>query len=108
MSYRVTVVYGHPQDPAAFDSYFRANHLELAKKIPNVRHITAGRTESPNGTKPEGYFISQYLFDSREDAAFAFASAEAQAATEDLANFASGGATLFMTDDEVNMDVSGS
>ena len=34
---RLTVLYGHPDDPAAFDKYYEEVHLPLAKKMQGWR-----------------------------------------------------------------------
>lgn len=35
--HHLIVCYGHPEDPAAFDEYYRTTHRPLADKIPGVR-----------------------------------------------------------------------
>lgn len=104
MAYRIIIIYGQPQDPKAFDEYFKTKHWELAKRIPNVRHASVGKLEAPDGSTPEGYLVAQYTFPAREQAVFALASPEAQAATDDFANFATGGVKFFFSDDEMDLD----
>ena len=38
---QLTVLYGHPQDPTAFDRYYREAHASLAKKIPGLKGYTS-------------------------------------------------------------------
>ena len=33
---KLTVLYGHPADSAAFESYYNSKHMEIADKIPGV------------------------------------------------------------------------
>jgi uncharacterized protein (TIGR02118 family) len=36
---KLTVLYGHPDDPDAFEEYYENTHMPLARKIPNVQRI---------------------------------------------------------------------
>jgi len=38
---QLTVLYGHPQDPTAFDRHYREAHASLAKKIPGLKGFTS-------------------------------------------------------------------
>jgi uncharacterized protein (TIGR02118 family) len=89
------VLYGQPTDPSAFDSYYTSTHVPLARKIPGLQAYTISRGElgSPAG-KPETYLVAHLDFASLEDFQKAVASPEGSAATADVPNFASGGATM--------------
>lgn len=95
----LTVAYGHPSDPAAFDDHYTSTHSPLARKVPGVREFTARRCASLDDTPPPYHLIAQLGFDSAEDLQAGLASPEGQAAAADLANFADGGATLFVQHD---------
>lgn len=99
--YRVTITYGHPADPAAFDEYYKSTHLPIAGQIPGVRSFTAGKTESLDGAAPASYYVASIGFDDKDSAAAGFGSAEGQAAASDIANFATGGATLHFNNDDI-------
>lgn len=99
--YRVLISYGHPDDPAAFDKYYTDTHLPLAAQIPGVQHFVAGRCEPLDGTPPAVYMLADIAFASREDATAGLASPQGQAASADLANFATGGATLAFRNDDI-------
>ena len=94
---RILVLYNAPTDPAAFDVYYRETHTPLAQKIPRLRALTIG--EGPvttlAGTTPAPYLIASLTFDTMADLNAALASPEGQATAADLANFATGGVTLF-------------
>ena len=47
----LTVCYGHPADPAAFDSYYASTHRPLAEKIPGLLSFTARHCDSLDGTR---------------------------------------------------------
>lgn len=95
----LTVAYGHPSDPTAFDDHYATTHAALARKVPGVREFIARRCASLDATPPPYYLIVQLGFDSAENIQTGLASPEGQAAAADLANFADGGATLFVQHD---------
>ena len=97
---QLLALYNHPADPAAFDQYYRHNHIPLAKKIPGLRSysISAGPVEALAGSAP--YLIACLSFDSRANLQAALESTAGRAAAADLSNFASGGATLLIFDSE--------
>ena len=100
MTYRITTGYRHPADPAAFDEYYRTTHMPIAARIPGVLRLTAGRTDSLDGTTPEFYVIGEILFESKDKAVAALGSPEGQAAAADLANFADGGFVMLFSAEE--------
>ena len=95
---QILVLYNTPADPAAFDSYYRQTHIPLAQKVPGLRSysINDGPVQALAGSAP--YLVAILTFDSMADVNAALASPEGQAAAADLANFASGGATLLIYD----------
>lgn len=95
--YHLTVIYGQPDDPKAFDEYYATRHLSLVKKIPGLVRFTAGKCESLDDTPPASYLIAQLTFDSKEACGSALGSSEGQAAAADVANFATGGATMLFS-----------
>ncbi|GAA4942866.1 uncharacterized protein (TIGR02118 family) [Actinomycetospora succinea] len=95
----VTVLYGHPTDPAAFDEYYEKTHAPLAAPIPGVRSFTYRHCASLDGNPPPYYLIAELSFDSMESLQDGMGSAEGQAAAADVPNFASGGATMFVAHD---------
>lgn len=92
---QLVVIYRTPKDPAAFDAYYRDNHIPTAKKIPGLKRydISKGPVGSPQGESGV-HLVATLHFDSMADIQAAFASAEGRAAAGDLANFATGGAEL--------------
>lgn len=101
--YHVTITYGHPADPAAFDEYYTTTHLPLAAKIPGVRSFSAGKAESLDGSEPAAYYIALIAFDDRDAAAAGFGSPEGQAAAGDIPNFATGGATVHFSPADISI-----
>ena len=95
----LTVLYGHPDDPAAFDTYYRDTHGPLVDAIGGLKGWTARKCASMDENPPPYYQIAELSFDSLESLQQNMGSPEGQAAAGDLPNFASGGATLFVAHD---------
>ena len=96
---RILVLYNQPLDPAAFDRYYFATHVPLARKIPGLRSYTinSGSPVAIAGNQPP-YLIAELEFDSMADMQSAMASAEGQATAGDVANFAQAGVTILAFD----------
>ena len=98
---RLLVLYGHPESPEAFDRYYDEIHIPLAKRMQGLRKWTIGRvTGTPDGSKPDYYYIADLYGDSREQIEAILATPEGQAAVEDVPNYASGGVTFLYTEVE--------
>lgn len=97
---RLTVLYGHPEDPEAFQRYYHETHIPLARKMQGLKGWTIGMCESATpGENPPYYMIVGLYAESRAAMEAILASPEGQAAVADVPNFATGGAS-FMYDDE--------
>ena len=98
--YRLTVLYGHPKDPAEFDRYYFETHIPIAKKMKGLKGWTIGKCEAiEEGAEPPYYMIVGLYAETRADLEAMIASPEGQAAVADVPNFATGGCS-FMYDDE--------
>jgi uncharacterized protein (TIGR02118 family) len=95
----VVVLYKTPKDAAAFDKYYAATHIPLAKKMPGLKkyQVSKGPVATPAG--PAGiHLIATLTFDSMAAVQKAFTSAEGQATAADVGNFATGGADIMFFD----------
>ncbi len=97
---KLTVLFGYPEDPEAFEEYYANQHLPLAAKIPNVQRFESGRVRAVDNGKPPYHRIAELWFESAERMGEALSSPEGEAATVDLPNFATGGATFFVSEVE--------
>ena len=96
---KLLVAYGKPQDTDAFDAYYANTHAPLAEKIPGLRKFEHGKVlGTADGSEAPYYFLATLYFDSPEALQSGMGSAEGQAAGGDVANFASGGATLMIAE----------
>jgi len=94
---QLTVLYGQPQDSAAFDTYYQGTHAGLVQKIPGLKGFVFTKPASPNPQEPSPYYlIANLYFESMAARQTALQSPEGQAAARDLQNFATGGATLLV------------
>ncbi|SFL94269.1 EthD family reductase [Geodermatophilus ruber] len=94
MVHRLVVSYGQPSDPAAFDDYYRDTHVPLAMEMPGVIRFSTGHAQPIDPSQQAPYFVAELDFESEEAMGEAFGSPEGKAAAADVANFATGGATM--------------
>jgi len=96
----LVVMYGVPDDAAAFDRHYFEHHVPLAKQIPGLRRydVSTGLVATPAGPS-KFHLIATLEFDDMAAIQNAFASAEGQAAAADVQAFATGGAEMIMFDD---------
>ena len=96
---KLTVLYGQPEDPAAFEGYYANTHMALVDKIPNCQRYEAARiVATPDGTEPPYYRIFEMYFDDMERLQGSLSTPEGQAAPNDIPNFATGGAKIFISE----------
>ncbi len=99
---RLTVLYGHPTDPAEFQRYYHATHIPLARQMQGLKGWTIGMCESvAPGEKPPYYMIVGLYADSREAMEAILASPAGQATVADVPNFATGGVSFLYDQEEV-------
>lgn len=97
---KLTVLYGLPEDPEAFEDYYANSHVPLAARIPNVQRFESGRVAAPDGGNPPYQRIAELWFESASVMQESLSSPEGKAATDDIPNFANGGATVFVSEVE--------
>ena len=96
---KLTVLYGHPDDPDAFEEYYANTHMPLVDEIPNLQRYEAARiVATPDGSEPPYYRIFEGYFEDIEQLQSGMATLEGQAAANDIPNFATGGAALFIAE----------
>jgi uncharacterized protein (TIGR02118 family) len=93
--FQVTVLYNHPEDPAAFDKHYDEVHAPLAATIPGLQRYTVTRPgPGLNGTLPPYYLVAVMEYESEAAHRADMSTPEGQATRADLANFATAGVTL--------------
>lgn len=92
---KLTVLYGHPEDPAAFEEYYFSDHQLLAEKIKGVGRMELTKFKSNgSGEKPPYYRMAELYFSSEKAMEETLNSSEGKAAIDDIKNFATGGVTV--------------
>lgn len=99
MTVKLTVLYGHPESPEAFETHYAGVHDPLARAIPDVLRVeTARGLPTADGSAPAYYRVAELWFADLEVMRAAMASEQGAAAGADMANFASGGATMVVSE----------
>ncbi len=99
---RLTVLYGHPEDPQEFQRYYRETHIPLARTMQGLKGWTIGMCEAAEeGQEPPYYMIVGLYAESREAMEAILASPAGQATIADVPNFATGGVTFMYDVEEV-------
>ena len=104
---KLTVLYGPPQDPGAFDRHYQEVHVPLALKMPGVKGFTGDKPMAINPQEQSPYyFIATLYWENMQAFQEAFQSPEGQAAVDDLQNFATGSVTSLVGEVQVYDPVS--
>jgi len=95
---KLTVLYGHPADPQAFETYYATTHMPLVAKMSGfTRTEKATVVGTPDGSKPPFYRMFEFWFETEDALHRTMGSAEGKAAVEDLTKFATGGVTVLVS-----------
>ena len=96
---KLIAMYKTPADAAAFDRYYYATHVPIAKKVPGLKgyEVSRGPIVTLDGLAPY-HLIATLTFDSVASLQPALASAEGQATAADLGRFASAGVDIYILD----------
>ena len=96
---KLVVLYGHPDDPDAFEAYYESTHFPIADRMPHVRRAEMAKAlPMPDGSPPPYPRIAEVPYDSLEDLAASDDSPAGEATRADLVNFATGGVTVFVSE----------
>lgn len=93
---KLIVLYGTPTDPGAFDDYYQSTHAPIAAKIPGLRRFEISKIGSLDGSTPQYHLQAELYFDDQNALMAGLGSPEGAAAGADVANFATGGATMLV------------
>ena len=96
---KAVVLYGPPEDADAFERYYADTHTALATAIPGLRRFEAARgVATPDGSALPYQRIAELTFDDMDALQAGMGSPDGQAAVGDIANFATGGVTIFIAE----------
>ena len=92
---QLTVSYGHPTDPTAFDLHYKQTHSQLALKIPGLKGYFSSKPGAVNPKEtPPYYLVAELFFDDMATFQSAMQSPEGQATAADANSLATGGVTM--------------
>ena len=95
---KLTVLYGQPKSPEAFEQYYAQTHMPIAAKMQGVRRIELSKvTGTVDGSAPTFYRLADLYFDDLDHMQRVMATPEGKATAADLANFATGGVTMLVS-----------
>ena len=96
---KLIAMYKTPADPAAFDRYYDATHVPIAKKVPGLRNyeVSRGPIVTLEGLAPY-HRIATLTFDSIAAIQAALASPEGPATAADRGRFATAGVDIYIID----------
>lgn len=95
---KLTVLYGHPTDPSAFEEYYSGTHMPIVGRMSGIEKAeTAKIVGTADGKPSEFYRMAELYFADQEAMGAAMGSPEGQATTADIGNFATGGATVLIS-----------
>jgi len=94
---KLTVLYGHPTQPEAFESYYNTKHLPLVAYVEGIQRaeLTVFASEA-DGSLPHYYRMAELYFTTQAQMDTAMNSDAGQALVADIANFATGGVTVLV------------
>src|SRR5712691_6591186 len=85
---KITVLYGQPKSPEAFEKYYAETHLPIAGKIKGVSRIELSKVAAaPGGPAPAFYRIAELYFSSKAQMDKVMATPAAKNTVADLPNF---------------------
>ena len=90
---KLIVMYGQPDDPAAFDAHYLSVHTGLVAQLPGLRRFEVAKCASTDGTAAPYYLQAELWFDDAASMDASFATPEGQATRQDVTNFATGDVT---------------
>lgn len=94
---KLTVIFGHPTDAAAFEDYYKNTHLPIASKMTGFDKVEFTKFMSaPDGSKPAHYRMAEFWFSNPEALQATMSSHEGMVTAADIANFATGGVTMLV------------
>ncbi len=94
---KLTVLYGHPTDPAAFEDYYANIHTPIALQMKGHSRVELTKfLSAPDGAQAAYHRMAEFWFPKAEAMEATMSSPEGQVAAGDIPNFATGGATFLV------------
>jgi uncharacterized protein (TIGR02118 family) len=99
---KLVILYGHPTDPDAFEDYYFHRHLPFAgQHMPNVIGAeTAQVIAHTDGAQAPYYRLAEMTYKSVQTLQASLSSEQGQEVLADLQNFATGGVTMLISEND--------
>lgn len=95
---KLTVLYGAPKDPAAFEKYYAETHMPMVYAIKGIAHVELARLlPGPDGKAPPYYRITELWFPSMKAFQDITSMPDWKQVVDDVPKFASGGVTIMVS-----------
>jgi uncharacterized protein (TIGR02118 family) len=91
--HRITIQYGAPADPEAFEQHYAEVHVPLASTLPGLRRFSRSHPRGLGGEAP--YFIAELWFDDADALKAAMKSPEMAETAADAQTFDVASMTMF-------------
>jgi uncharacterized protein (TIGR02118 family) len=96
---KVTALYNAPKDPAAFEAYYASTHMPMVYAVKGLARVELAKPlPGPGGKAPAFYRITELWFDSMASMQEITSRPEWKKIVDDVPNFASGGATVLVSE----------
>ncbi len=94
----IIILYGEPEEKAKFVAYYRNVHVPLALTLPALQSTDYGPLVGlPGGEAGSDFWVAVLRYAGAEDLQASLASDAGKAVVADVANFATGGATIYVS-----------
>lgn len=91
MPVKITITFGPPEDPEAFERHYLDTHAPLVKELPGLRAYEYGHALTNfDGSEPDAFWVVSLTFDDEEAMHASFGSPAGQKTTADMGNFITG------------------
>lgn len=92
---RISICYGQPNDPDAFNRHYDTVHVPLARAVPGLASFVTGKCRSLSRSEPPYYMVATLSFADADSMKAALRSPEMAACSADVATFATGGVAMY-------------
>jgi uncharacterized protein (TIGR02118 family) len=94
---KITVLYGAPKDPDAFEKYYAEHHMPMVYKVKGIRRVELAKAlPGPGGAAPAYYRVTELWFSSMAQLQKVTGRPDWKQIVDDVPNFATGGATIIV------------
>jgi|GEM_PF-910875 conserved hypothetical protein len=100
--YKIFVIYFAPQNKEEFDSEYFQNHINLAKRIPNLFKLEINKVYDQSPKESNYYLIATLYFKTKEDLEYALKSKEMNEAAKHAWKISKGKMHVLYTEEMQN------